>query len=630
MENNFDLKVIPNSIEKGGIAKIRLIDKSEEHAAQRMLKVTIDGDVQDLQPKIVNHTGAKEYLWDLDTSQMEKGGYSIALSEEPPSAPPRRGTNPSASMPSLTADLTVYEALDGIFRATNKMADRDDIGVALKPTERERSGELLLWASILRSSEAMSFENYNKFMDYVFCGMTSDGRTGINEREMGGLRQNRDRRFLPFTDTDSYRALKAATEAFVMVNCGFALETAEFDEAATNELMKKREVNLASTPTFQEKWEGYLKQIGENKTIPYLYLIRDKLKDLPLKKRTLDGMLDLLLENAELHREQSELSCFGLLSEKLTMPCFLELIWSYWHEESMMIQGMNAISRRFQNVRNPRGNDPLINMEINPLQPLNNLLWGYIQDEQHRLTVVRRAYEYNHHYGISLEGKAIQNFAPADSRSRFLEAFHQLLYLCAQYYKQEDDLTVKADAFPIRNALREVHMILSEGAHNQYGDLPSTARIEMLMQQFILARPEFRSVLPTRTMVAFPEPWMDRVQALNNMMGWTQTSPIHFANLGIFGERLLLSIRFGGWSLNENTGLQAANWANFWRQSVQEYIHAYHAVTGVDLGATRINNERIDNRPPSFHLAQRAKAQPGGSGNGRAKAGANGQGMSAN
>ena len=48
------------------------------------------------------------------------------------------------------------------------------------------------------------------------------------------------------------------------------------------------------------------------------------------------------------------------------------------------------------------------------------------------------------------------------------------------------------------NALKEVHLILSQGAHNQFGDLPSTARIEMLMQQWLLARPEFREFLPTR------------------------------------------------------------------------------------------------------------------------------------
>ena len=46
-----------------------------------------------------------------------------------------------------------------------------------------------------------------------------------------------------------------------------------------------------------------------------------------------------------------------------------------------------------------------------------------------------------------------------------------------------------ADGFPVLNALREVHLLLAEGAHNQYGDLPWTARQEMLMQQWLLARP---------------------------------------------------------------------------------------------------------------------------------------------
>ena len=89
-----------------------------------------------------------------------------------------------------------------------------------------------------------------------------------------------------------------------------------------------------------------------------------------------------------------------------------------------------------------------------------------------------------------------------------------------------------ADGFPVLNALKEVHLILSQGAHNQFGDLPSTARIEMLMQQWLLARPEFREFLPTRIMVAYPEPWMDRVDAMKKLQGWTDTSVLHFRNLG--------------------------------------------------------------------------------------------------
>ena len=163
-------------------------------------------------------------------------------------------------------------------------------------------------------------------------------------------------------------------------------------------------------------------------------------------------------------------------------------------------------------------------LEIDPLRPLNNLLWGYIQDEQHRLNVVRRAYEYDHHYGLRLYGKAVPEMRPADSRSKFIEAFHNLLYLCSVFYKQDDDTTIVSDGFPLLNALREVHLILSQGAHNQFGDLPSTARQEMLIQQWLLARPELREYLPTRIMVAYPEAWMDRVDAMKTLQGWTDVS----------------------------------------------------------------------------------------------------------
>jgi hypothetical protein len=60
---------------------------------------------------------------------------------------------------------------------------------------------------------------------------------------------------------------------------------------------------------------------------------------------------------------------------------------------------MNAIALRFQN-RRLSDRDPLANPEIDPIRPLNNLMWGYIQDDQHRLTLQRRSFEYDHHYGL--------------------------------------------------------------------------------------------------------------------------------------------------------------------------------------------------------------------------------------
>ena len=78
------------------------------------------------------------------------------------------------------------------------------------------------------------------------------------------------------------------------------------------------------------------------------------------------------------------------------------------------------------------------------------------------------------------------------------------------------------------------------------------------MQQWLLARPEFREFLPTRIMVAYPEPWMDRVDAMKKLQGWTDTSVLHFRNLAVFGEQILLSIRWGDWSdaIDPNAGLQ--------------------------------------------------------------------------
>jgi hypothetical protein len=153
-----------------------------------------------------------------------------------------------------------------------------------------------------------------------------------------------------------------------------------------------------------------------------------------------------------------------------------------------------------------------------------------------------------------------------------------------------------------------VHLILSQGAHNQFGDLPSTARIEMLMQQWMLARPEFREFLPTRLMVAHPEPWMDRVDAMKKVQGWSDTSIAHFRDLAMFGEQLLLSIRYTHWS-DVYDPTEAFAWARFWRPQAQGYMHAYRAVTGVDL-TSEVANPKLEATMPSVLLRQRLEAMP--------------------
>ena len=142
------------------------------------------------------------------------------------------------------------------------------------------------------------------------------------------------------------------------------------------------------------------------------------------------------------------------------------------------------------------------------------------------------------------------------------------------------------------------------------------------MQQWLLARPEFREFLPTRIMVAYPERWMDRVDAMKTLQGWTDTSVLHFRDLAVFGEQILLSIRFGAWS-TVNDPVQAANWARFWRAEIQGYIHAYRAVTGVDLTADVADSRQATRALPA---AVGPLAQPVGDAAAQSAAGGEGDG----
>jgi hypothetical protein len=100
---------------------------------------------------------------------------------------------------------------------------------------------------------------------------------------------------------------------------------------------------------------------------------------------------------------------------------------------------------------------------------------------------------------------------------------------------------------------------------------------------------------------------MDRVDAMKKLQGWTDTSVLQFRNLAIFGEQILLGIRWGFWS-DVQEAEQAFNWARIFRPQIQGYIHAYRAVAGVDLSAD-ISDTQVDATMPSTLLRRRLTAQ---------------------
>jgi len=587
----------PGSIEVTDINTKKQIGTPEkfEFIAKVVVKCSVakgsftEGDPVDLYVDSVD--GKKElddyqFSWDVPNDQVEE----IVKA-------PRHwqwdttGVQPKSYQPTVTVyrdGVVVGECrTDPVLVKQRQFKKGDVLPVTMRRTASMPTDDQGLWSAIRNRCEAVSFPRYNEFIQAVFCGDPLENviETTKNDydKKFGSRDLNALDARLSLNSVDAYNVLKLATEVFLLLESGVILQknntssvlTADdfFDESEESDRFNEN----VMFSTLETKLTRYLS--GTNGKLPYFDRIVSALVGLDPKR----GIEKLPY-------------CDGILQHRFSSPSLLELIWSYWHEEGMLVQTMNAIALRFQNRRGSADRDPLAELVIDPLRPLNNLLWGYIQNEHNRLTIPRRTYEYDSQYGLSLYGKAVPKLRSADSRSKFLEAFHNLLYRTSIFYREDADTTVIADAFPLLKAIREVHLILAEGAHNQFGDLPWTARIEMMIEQWLLARPEMQEFLRGRPMVPYREDWMGRVDAMKKHQGWTDTTITHFQELGMYGEQILLSIRYGDWIVVNNED-QAKNWARYWKPEIQGYIHAYRAATGVDL-----NSEPVDASPPWVHL----------------------------
>lgn len=480
-----------------------------------------------------------------------------------------------------------------------------DVTVTMAATETRpqfNDGPVPLWIAIL--NRQIDFTAYARFIERAFCA-PHDATTaaappgGGRERPLETYLAGVMSKLRPATDNqrsclhvghglNAYELLKTATEIFLLLECGVFIDKYLTPKDPAHPDGKQTETvpgaeRVLPQGTSQAELQQALKNYLGDGRLPYI-------------KQIVGANPNLVVSPY----------CEGFLQGRVDCPCFLELIWSYWHEEGMLVQALNALSLRFQNRRSGDGRDPLAQLELSPLRPLSSIFWGYVQDEQHRLSLIRRNYEYEHEYGIALRGKAVPAMRVADRRSKFIEAFNDLMFRCAQFIRDSANLQYNPNPFPLLTGLKEVHLILSQGAGNQFGDLPWTARVEMLMQQWILSRSEIREFLGRRPMVAYEEEWMANADAMKTVMGWTDTSVVHFHNLARFGEKLLLSIRWHAWG-DENNGAVARNWLNTFRTEIEGYLYSYRIATGIDLSVEPKDSQATADRGqnPSVLLERR-------------------------
>ncbi|MCI5142165.1 MAG: hypothetical protein D3909_10690, partial [Candidatus Electrothrix sp. ATG1] len=209
-----------------------------------------------------------------------------------------------------------------------------------------------LWAAIRNRTQAIGFDSYAEFIDKVFCRY-SKGEDGDKNIFYDKIKKIKEEPYI--NAADSYPVLRLATQFFLFIESGLVNNNWSEEVFKQDQERHRLEDSSATLTTVSAKLERYLG--GSQGELPYLKRI-----------------LKVFLGPEERTRETKLAYCNEILKHRFSRPSMLELIWSYWHEEAMLVQSMNAIALRFQNRRGAGKRDPLAHLEIDPLHGLNNLL----------------------------------------------------------------------------------------------------------------------------------------------------------------------------------------------------------------------------------------------------------------
>ena len=181
-----------------------------------------------------------------------------------------------------------------------------------------------------------------------------------------------------------------------------------------------------------------------------------------------------------------------------------------------------------------------------------------------------------------------------------------------EFYREDNQTILRADAFPVLFSLQQLHQILAQGAGNVAAQVGFAARVETLMMQLMLAQPELRAFLRVREMVPYAEPWQASVDAMIDLQGWQQPLTSQHGDCAKFGERILLSIRLADWTAG--TEVAAGNWVRRNREAIRRFMYAQSAINGGELVAATVSRA---SRPalaggarPSAIPDQRRRAYP--------------------
>lgn len=223
----------------------------------------------------------------------------------------------------------------------------DTIDVRLSAQSTAGATDVELNTVIRYQLESTCFPIYQEFMNALMTNLdrAPGGMSGVAKQLREALdhdddiddRANSQRVHAnapPLTKiqgTLAYEVLRLATEAFMLTRCGLAC--IDFRKAAVFKDFIDKDGNRIDTSgygteNYAQEVLAYVQQFLNSESAaatPYLQLIVKQLSLLPNKGDPLTR----------------------LYASRYECPMLIELIWSYWHEEAMLSQTMNAIAIRF-------------------------------------------------------------------------------------------------------------------------------------------------------------------------------------------------------------------------------------------------------------------------------------------
>ena len=256
------VQAIPNQPEEGTLVTLR-VEPPRANADFDYQWTVSGGSLQEEG----DQRNAKEVHW--DTTGMRAGTYRATVEATP------KVDAPGEPKPKNRGEIEIVVA----FRPST-----NSDGIALNRTPNPLTGDVALWIVIRRTTEAISFENYQKHMDLVLCGL--DPQTGQPAKDWGESARDKHfnkllpRRCLPYNDTDAYRLLKVATESFL------TLELRRRAQALSLHAGRHQVPGPARRGRIVGGCSGRLEEVPQERqrhngdqTLPYLALVRDKLRD---------------------------------------------------------------------------------------------------------------------------------------------------------------------------------------------------------------------------------------------------------------------------------------------------------------------------------------------------------------